>query len=303
MTAIGWRRATAGSTGSPVSGAGTVTGVGTGVGVGTVSAMARARVGRVGSGGRGRRPTDVGGVLAWAIGDGARACRSGMPSAVAVDADDEHERRRRRRARQRQRIAASSLPLDIQAAGMDSSWWILGRGSAQDSATSAQGRWRCPAVSTLAFGAPGALRFSSMTDRIRSDQTERRPAGTAAQAEGRHARGRPPPASRPPRPAPRSRPAKPATTRGRPRPTRSRLPAEGDAGHRCRDPRAIVMDRRRHRPRPGRTGQRQRVAASPTSRRPASTSARAGSAASRPRTWRSAWAASRSPGRIACRPR
>ena len=34
ITAIGWRRAAAGDTGSPVSGAGTVTGVGTGVGVG-----------------------------------------------------------------------------------------------------------------------------------------------------------------------------------------------------------------------------------------------------------------------------
>src|SRR5689334_24961480 len=35
MTAIGWRRATAGVTSRPVSGAGTRTGVGVGVGVGT----------------------------------------------------------------------------------------------------------------------------------------------------------------------------------------------------------------------------------------------------------------------------
>ena len=70
MTAIGWRRATAGSTGSPVSGAGTVTGVGIGVGVGiAVTAMARDSATGAAPEAAAVAVADVGGTLAWATGE------------------------------------------------------------------------------------------------------------------------------------------------------------------------------------------------------------------------------------------
>src|SRR5436190_17832817 len=83
ITAIGCRRAIAGATGSPVSGAGTVAGVGTGVGLGAGDGLSEG-VGE--SDALAVAPavvTAVGGRLAWATGEGLGLPPPMIPSALA----------------------------------------------------------------------------------------------------------------------------------------------------------------------------------------------------------------------------